>query len=418
MKKQLSLMSFQCALMIIVPTLLGCALAGAQTQARDKYIISAKAGKINALSGKATVQHMGTSAWQALSSKDDLDSGDALRTEANGRVELLLNPGSYLRLAENSELELTDTSLDNLRFNLRRGSAIVEATGTDGTRLLAQINTPQTKILIDRNGLYRFNVSPGATTEVLVYKGKALVGSKTLAAIKGGSKISIDGSASGDASIAKLDKRNMDEFDFWSRHRASALAQANRSLTQRTMTGVLASFRDNGAFGYGSAPYFGLWVFNGALDGYTFLPFYSSWSSPYGLGYRNGFGLPWYYNQPNPPGSLIVTNPGGGGNHVVIVNPNPPVAGTPDAPPDQQNPRRPHDPIGDKPLRPFPVERDESATRFDRAFGGGGGNAAPNAGVFNSGSNSGSSAPVREQPQSVEMTRPSAPVNVVRPDQP
>lgn len=410
--------------------LLCCVAASAQqSQTREAaYLISAKAGKVNAFSGKASVQRRGSAALRPLMSKDDLDSGDVLKTEVGARVELLLNPGSYLRVAENSEVELTDASLDNLQFKVTRGSAIIEATGTDGTRLLAEVRTPQTKILIDRNGLYRINVMPAATTtEVLVYKGRALVGSNTLTAVKGGSKIIVGGTGGADT-VAKFDKKSQDDFDFWSKQRAGALAAANRSLTGRTVTNALASFRNNGAFGYGYAPYFGLWVFDPALSGYTFLPFYSRWSSPYGSGYQNSFGIPWYYYRPSPPGSQPLPNPGNnGGNGGVIVNP--PVAGVPIVPPNKRNPDNPDDPdnpepIHNRPIRPMPVG--EHAERFDRAFEGARGrgrgdvemNDAPMRGT--SGNNGGMSvdstpapsAPVhQERIERTESPRSSEPIN-------
>ncbi len=421
--------------------------AQVQTQDTNAYLVSAKAGRINALSGKASVQRSGSAKRNQLSLKSELDSGDTLRTEAGARAELLLNPGSYLRIGENSEVEFTDTSLDNLQIKMLRGSAIVEATGTDGTRLLAEIKTPQTKILIDRNGLYRINVTPAAATntaltaaatEVLVYKGRALVGSNTLATVKGGSKI-IVGSTGGAEAIAKLDKKNRDDFDFWSRERASGLMAANRRLTGGTMTNVLASFRNNGAYGYGYAPYFGLWVFDASFSGYTFLPFYSRWSSPYGSGYQNNFGIPWNYYRPSPP----LPNPGNnGGNNGIITNP--PIAGVPVAPPgrpDQIDPDSP-EPIRNRPVRPMPIG--ENAELFDQALRGSGGvmivggngggdrmngasmgggmsNAGSNnggnnsSGGSNSGNNNGSnsapamSAPVRQE--RMDSPRPSEPTN-------
>ena len=45
-------------------------------------------------------------------------NGDAVRTGLDGRVEMLLNPGSYMRVGENSEFELADNSLNNLEVRL------------------------------------------------------------------------------------------------------------------------------------------------------------------------------------------------------------------------------------------------------------------------------------------------------------
>ena len=101
-------------------------------QNREKFVISAKAGGINAITGQADVHAKGESDWQQLSITDDLEAGDRVRTANDGRVEILLNPGSYLRVGGDSEVELSNNTLDNLELRLLRGTAIVEATGADG----------------------------------------------------------------------------------------------------------------------------------------------------------------------------------------------------------------------------------------------------------------------------------------------
>ena len=100
-------------------------------QNREKFVISAKAGGINAITGQASVHARGENDWQQLNITDDLNAGDRVRTASDGRVEILLNPGSYLRVGGDSEIELSDNTLANLEVRLLRGTAIVEATGAD-----------------------------------------------------------------------------------------------------------------------------------------------------------------------------------------------------------------------------------------------------------------------------------------------
>src|SRR6266545_5110949 len=81
---------------------LSASLAG-QAQNREKFVISARAGGINAVTGQTSVHGKGNAEWQQLTIKEDLSAGDVVSTAADGRVEMLLNPGSYLRVGENSE---------------------------------------------------------------------------------------------------------------------------------------------------------------------------------------------------------------------------------------------------------------------------------------------------------------------------
>lgn len=255
----------------------------ARAQSRDLRVVKAVAGGVNFVSGDVKLQTPGRSGWQGLTTKDDLRSGDVLKSGSDGRAELLLNPGSYLRLGVNSEFELADASLDKLRLKLYKGSAVVEATGYDGMNLSILLDTPQTSVKLVRRGIYRVNITPDGRTEIAVQKGRALVGPGELP-VKGGEVARVGGA--GGFELAKLDKKNLDELDLWSKERAKELARLNRELQARQTRSLLSSAnfgRFQGQFGpYGGH---GVWVFNTRFNCYTFLPFYSSWSSPYGAGY-------------------------------------------------------------------------------------------------------------------------------------
>jgi hypothetical protein len=54
-----------------------------------------------------------------------LKNGSVMHT-ARGRAELLLTPGVYLRLDENSSVRMQSNSLTNTRLELMEGSAILD----------------------------------------------------------------------------------------------------------------------------------------------------------------------------------------------------------------------------------------------------------------------------------------------------
>jgi hypothetical protein len=167
--------TFAVALAVLTLALTLSATAHLNAQNREKFVISAKAGGVNAVSGKAEVSGSRGSEWSLLTITDDLKAGDIVKTAADGRVEMLLNPGSYLRVGENSEFELTNSSLEKLEVRLVRGTAIIEATGADETELAINITTPHAKMVIVRRGLYRVNVIPGDATVLFVRKGRVLL---------------------------------------------------------------------------------------------------------------------------------------------------------------------------------------------------------------------------------------------------
>ena len=278
-----------------------------QAQNRERFSISAKAGGVNTVAGQVWVKRAGQASEQRLTSEDELASGDVVNTGVWARVEILLNPGSYLRLGENSEFELVDSSLDNLRLKLIKGSAILEAIGGDNTELRINIVTAHESLVIVRRGLYRINAQTGST-ELVVEKGRAQLASNPLEKAKGGNTIVV---TSGAPLIAKTGKYNKDELDNWSKERGQTLAQANVRLTARTMSGYTAlNSWGFPRFGFSGL---GLWTYNTAFRCYTFLPFYYGFSSVYGF-----YGS--FYDLPGIPGNgccrehinrqpIIATNP-------------------------------------------------------------------------------------------------------------
>src|SRR5436190_16269345 len=200
----------------------------AQGQGRERFGISAKAGGVNAVSGRVTVKREGKPA-RLLTSQDDLESGDVVSTNVSGQVEVLLNPGTYLRLAERSEFVMEDTSLDNLLVRLTKGSAIIEATGPGDVKLYIPIVTEQHRMTIVRPGVYRINLAPG-TTELSVRKGRMALSDNTDDIVKGGKKVSFTGNGE---QVAKLTDSDTDQFDEWSKERGQTLARANERLSAR-----------------------------------------------------------------------------------------------------------------------------------------------------------------------------------------
>ena len=290
MRKNSKFISNSAGLLMLV---LLCGFIEARAQNRERYVVSAKAGGVNMVTGDVMVRRQGVSDWEPLTAKDDLTAGELVKTGTYGRAEVLLNPGSYLRIAENSEFEMTDPSVDSVRIKVVEGSALLEVTGTDETKTLIEAITPQSRIIIDRRGLYRINLTSTYGTEVLVRKGRAIISGDSLPAttVKEGEMASVGASQ---LVVAKFDKKDQDAFDVWSKDRGAALVAANSRLSQGDLGSQYSRYGSGkGPWGYGSyssgSRSGGLWIFDPFIGYHTFFPFYSGWYSPYGHHYRHGF---------------------------------------------------------------------------------------------------------------------------------
>ncbi len=202
----------------------------------EQFIVSAKAGTINFIEGTVTsCRAKAPEAWRGVSLGDRLKTGDRLRTSSEGRAEILLNPGSYLRLDYDGEIVMTNPNLDALAVEVISGSALFEVTGTDGTELLLRILTPNGTVNIVRNGLYRVTVPREGAPTVAVIKGRITVeqaGRPLL--VKDKQLVTLEATA---VATTKLDKKDRDAFDEWSRNRAKTLRRSQRPPARPGRTG-------------------------------------------------------------------------------------------------------------------------------------------------------------------------------------
>ncbi len=271
--------------------------------AGDVYVISAKAGGVNFVEGKVAVAKNNSRSGYLIKG-DKLEVGDRVSTGMNGKTEILLNPGSYVRLGENSAFEFVSTALDDVKINLISGSALFEVFADNEFKVA--IATPKANFYAVRSGIYRVDVLPDGSGKISVLKGRAQIGEDEKNIVKGGSLAVVSGNQ---VTTEKFDRDDKDSLEIWSKERAKELAKINAKLERNTVrNSLLNSFNNRG---WGLYDSFGLWVFDRFSGYYCFLPFGNGWSSPYGYGYNRDL---WYFRMPRyvyyqpPPYSQPVNN--------------------------------------------------------------------------------------------------------------
>lgn len=252
--------------------------------ASAQHLISTKAGFVNRVDGKVWIHRAGNQDDERgrASLGTQMRNGDTLSTAQGAYAEILLNPGSYLRLSEKGEVRAVNTSLQQVEFELISGSAILEVGEVEKLAPL-QISTSSGRFFARKDGLYRFDVVNGVThaaarqgelwigtrEEILAGKGTKL-GRGREAVIGNDSPVDIAG-----ASFPKIDKEKADDFDVWSFNRAQSLMFANNLALRQS--------RMNSSLAYG-------WLFDPFSGTYTFIPRRGTFWSPYGFSYFNSFG--------------------------------------------------------------------------------------------------------------------------------
>jgi len=165
----------------------------------------------------------------------ELKQGDTLRSAANGRLELLLQPGNLLRAGANTDCLFVDDRYDRLKFILNKGTLSFELLKNDwedtsdffeslkqGFELIRVI-TPNAEVFITQPGVFRINTADGRT-ELIVRRGEALIDGRRVKEKRSAV------AANGSVIINEVDTKTEDAFDKWGRERADKLIEANHAL--------------------------------------------------------------------------------------------------------------------------------------------------------------------------------------------
>ena len=180
-----------------------------------QFIISAKAGLVNAVEGAANVRI-----------QEQVPAGSPIETSATSRVEILLNPGSFLRLGENSRVVLDSVELTNIGVRILSGSAIIES-GTIEKDSPIRVTTGRLTVLIDAPGLYRFSENTESVASVL--DGELRTADSALSINKGW-QITAQAGQYQETRIPSPEQ--VTPLDDWSQQRSKRIASANSQSTE------------------------------------------------------------------------------------------------------------------------------------------------------------------------------------------
>jgi len=219
-----------------------------------------------------------------------LERDQTLTTQA-GKVEMLLTPGVFLRLAENSSVKMISPDLANTRVELEKGRALVEVVGIRKENdLRIDQNGASTKLLKD--GLYGFDADHA---QVRVFKGKAdLYIARETVTLKGKRQVTLN--AGGKPKPEEFETRAFeDDFYRWNALRSGYLSEASVSAANAYI-GVGPGWYGPGWTGFG-------WYWDPWFGSYTFLPGNGIYYGGFGWGYyspRAVYGSPYRYYRGYP----------------------------------------------------------------------------------------------------------------------
>jgi hypothetical protein len=139
---------------------------------RQAQVVSARAGLVTLVEGEVRCHHHEREGGvEELHVGERLHDEDIVFTNASGRAQWTLNPGSYISASSDSTVRVYDTSLDRMSFGVERGEVVVNARSL-GKDVSLTIRTPPGPLTVYKAGLYRFRVADDGETEAAVVKGE------------------------------------------------------------------------------------------------------------------------------------------------------------------------------------------------------------------------------------------------------
>lgn len=249
--------------------LLGTGLLGTSMWAS----IPPQPGTINYVEGQASLAGQALDDHSAGAVK--LAAGQSVTTE-DGRVEMLLTPGIFLRIDRQSALQMISPGITNTVVLLQKGRALVEVAEIHPENMI-RINQGSVSTQLVKPGLYDFDADHG---RILVFDGQAMVQtSGHEIEIKGDHALNLTAAAK--LKAYRFDKKTyQDDFYRWASLRSSYMAEANVDAA-RTYAGA-NGWAPNMWAGDG-------WYWDPWFDSYAFLPGDGIFFSPFGFGFYS----PW-----------------------------------------------------------------------------------------------------------------------------
>jgi hypothetical protein len=228
----------------------------------------AQPGTINYIEGQATLNG---SPLNSNSAGTAMQAGQILATQ-NGKAEILLTPGVFLRLNTGAAVRMDSPGLANTALTLQQGRASVEVSEILPANDLV-INVGGASARLVKRGLYDFDATAGL---IRVFDGQAdmNVGGKTVD-VKGGHELALINNPN--FKTHGFDKKAAeDDFYRWSSLRSSYLAEANVSAAKQYYAG--------GPGWYGPG-----WYWDPYFTSYTWIPGDGIFWSPFGWGFYSPF---------------------------------------------------------------------------------------------------------------------------------
>ena len=262
-------------------------------------VTSAHSGTLHYFEGDVAID--GNQVQSKFGKFEEIKPQSVLSTKL-GRAEVLLTPGVFLRMGENSSVRMIDNRLVSTRLDVLAGNVILESDDPqmDLKDSPVVLLYKDYEIRMVKHGLAELNSEAG---QFKVFKGEALVEASGNAGIHNRVTVKEGHMVPFSAALVteKFDEKTGDDLYIWARDRSQVLSAANMSSAQTLSSGsgyggYGYGFGSGSGYGYGGlGAWNGGWYLNPYFGMYTYVPAAGTLWNPWGFGFFSPYSIYSFY---------------------------------------------------------------------------------------------------------------------------
>ncbi|HEX8091918.1 MAG TPA: DUF6600 domain-containing protein [Blastocatellia bacterium] len=256
-----------------------------------------RVARLSFVQGDVSFLRAGVTEWAAAVENLPLLAGDQIFAGPGARAEVQLGRGSYIRLSESTALTITQLLDTSAQFEVTEGVAIIRVERLATAFQRFEVDTPNSALILQQDGLYRVNVRGENDSEVIVRNGAAEV--STLDGnfkVREGYRLVVDTNPGGRLEIAVESSR--DDWDRWSYERDTTIDSGSVAVSPDYVNSYETTY--DSFYGASDLSNYGTWATDSTY-GHCWRPRVASDWVPY----RNGqwiwvpaAGWTWLSNEP------------------------------------------------------------------------------------------------------------------------
>ena len=240
----------------------------------------ARVARLSFVEGDVSFLRAGVTEWAPVVENLPLLAGDQIYTGNGSRAEIQLARGNYIRLPENSELTISVLSESGAQFELTDGVAIIRVERLSNTFRRFEVDTPNTAVVLQRDGLYRVEVRGEKNSALIVSRGEAEVSTdEGTFRVREGHRVSVDTATGGRLELA-ADAAG-DSWDQWSHDRDITIARTGADISPDYVSNYETTYND--FYGASDLSSYGTWT-NYSSYGQCWIPRVGADWAPYRFG--------------------------------------------------------------------------------------------------------------------------------------